>query len=189
MRGARPVGVPAHTLLTIMGLQPPFRVVWTDQDPLVRARTRARSTFVPVSRSTIGVVGVVLFRDVRLFDGSGRAPFAGAVPVEGTSISAVDREGDHMTVPSGFMVVSGRGATLMPGLVEAHAHLTFPSSVDRVFTGLDLPPEQHLLVAAHHARVLLDYGFHFRTLGGVPWSALRGRNPLSGVAAPHSEQL
>ena len=39
------------------------------------------------------------------------------------------------------------------------AHLTFPSSVDRVFTGLDLPPEQHLLVAAHNARVLLDHGF------------------------------
>jgi imidazolonepropionase-like amidohydrolase len=54
---------------------------------------------------------------------------------------------------------TAKGATLMPGLVEAHAHLTFPSSVDRMFAGLDLPAEEHLLVAAHNARVLLDHGF------------------------------
>ena len=51
------------------------------------------------------------------------------------------------------------GRLLIPGLVEAHAHLTWPSSVGRVFQGLQLPAEEHLLVAAYNARVLLDHGF------------------------------
>ena len=105
-----------------------------------------------------GVVGAIVFRDVEVFDGSGRASFAGSVMVEGRYITGVG-DGADLVEQRDVTVVDGRGATLMPGLVEAHAHLTFPSSVDRVFTGLDLPPEQHLLVAAHNAHILLDHGF------------------------------
>ena len=100
----------------------------------------------------------MLFRDVRIFDGSGQVPFLGDVVVDGPRIERVCRAGDAVAV-DGATVVSHRGATLMPGLVEAHAHLSFPSSVGRVFDGLDLPPEEHLLVTAHNARVLLDHGF------------------------------
>ena len=100
----------------------------------------------------------MFFRDVRIFDGSGRLPFRGDVVVNGTLIELVCRAGEAVAV-DGATVVSHRGATLMPGLVEAHAHLSFPSSVDRIFDGLDLPPEEHLLVTAHNARVLLDHGF------------------------------
>lgn len=106
------------------------------------------------------VVGVILFRDVEVFDGSGRAPFPGTVVVDGSNIVRVEpRAGMGVGAGRDTTVIDGHGATLMPGLVEAHAHVTFPSSVERVFTGLDLPPEQHLLVAAHNARVLLDHGF------------------------------
>ncbi len=47
----------------------------------------------------------------------------------------------------------------MPGLVEAHAHLTWPSSVERVVNTMKLPLEEHLLVTAQNARILLDHGF------------------------------
>ncbi len=57
------------------------------------------------------------------------------------------------------VVFDGEGATLMPGLVEAHAHLTWPSSVERVVNAMKLPPEEHLLVTAQNARILLDHGF------------------------------
>ena len=99
----------------------------------------------------------MVFRDVRIFDGSGLVPFLGDVVVDGSRIERVCRAGDGEV--DGSTVVSHPGATLMPGLVEAHAHLSFPSSVGRVFDGLDLPPEEHLLVTAHNARVLLDHGF------------------------------
>ena len=100
----------------------------------------------------------VLFRDVHIFDGTGGAAYRGSVLVDGERIEAVVPSG-HDTATIDAMVVTHPGATLMPGLVEAHAHLSFPSSIGRVFERLDLPPEEHLLVTAHNARVLLDHGF------------------------------
>ena len=47
----------------------------------------------------------------------------------------------------------------MPGLVEAHAHLSWPSSVGRIINTMTLPPEEHLLVTARNAKVTLDAGF------------------------------
>ena len=47
----------------------------------------------------------------------------------------------------------------MPGMVEAHAHLSWPSSVGRIFDAMVLPPEEHLLVTARNARVTLEAGF------------------------------
>jgi imidazolonepropionase-like amidohydrolase len=49
--------------------------------------------------------------------------------------------------------------TLMPGMVEAHAHLSWPSSVERVVNAMKLPAEEHLLVTAQNARITLDHGF------------------------------
>jgi imidazolonepropionase-like amidohydrolase len=98
------------------------------------------------------------FVNVRVFDGSGSQPFAGEVLVRGNSIEAVTRVGASMK-REGAHVVDGGGATLMPGLVEAHAHLTWPSSVERVVNAMKLPLEEHLLVTAQNARITLEHGF------------------------------
>lgn len=47
----------------------------------------------------------------------------------------------------------------MPGLVEAHTHLAFPSPIERIVPCFGLPPEESLLISARHARILLDHGF------------------------------
>ncbi|HWO39217.1 MAG TPA: amidohydrolase family protein, partial [Candidatus Acidoferrum sp.] len=57
------------------------------------------------------------------------------------------------------LVVDGSGATLMPGMTEAHAHLSWPSSVERFVPGMSLPAEDLLLNTARNARILLDHGF------------------------------
>jgi imidazolonepropionase-like amidohydrolase len=44
-------------------------------------------------------------------------------------------------------------------MVEAHAHLTWPSSVERVVNAMHMPLEQHVLVTAQNARITLDHGF------------------------------
>ena len=68
-----------------------------------------------------------VFTHVRLFDGSGSAPFAGELRVDGNRITAIARDGAQ--VPrDGARVIDGGGGVLMPGLVEAHAHLTWPTS-------------------------------------------------------------
>jgi imidazolonepropionase-like amidohydrolase len=100
----------------------------------------------------------LLFTNVVVFDGSGRLPFPGEVRVDGTRIGAV-AEGTGQIDREQVTVLNGRGMTLMPGLVEAHAHLSWPSSVERVINSMKLPAEEHLLVTAQNARITLDHGF------------------------------
>lgn len=99
-----------------------------------------------------------LFTDVMIFDGTGSAPFAGEVRVEGSRISAIGRDGVRLP-RDGARVIDGGGGVLMPGMTEAHAHLTWPSSVERFVPGMYLPPEALALTAARNARILLDHGF------------------------------
>ncbi|KDB50714.1 amidohydrolase [Sphaerotilus natans subsp. natans DSM 6575] len=100
----------------------------------------------------------LIFTQVRIFDGSGSAPFAGEVRIEGQRITAVARDGAQVPRDRA-RVIDGRGGVLMPGLTEAHAHLTWPSSVEKFVPGMWLPPEQLALTAARNARILLDHGF------------------------------
>jgi imidazolonepropionase-like amidohydrolase len=102
---------------------------------------------------------MILFVNARIFDGSGAPPFAGEVLVEGNRIAAVVRAGGESIPRDNVMVVDGLGTTLMPGLTEAHAHLSWPSSVERFVPGMNLPPEDLLLNTARNARILLDHGF------------------------------
>ena len=101
----------------------------------------------------------VLYTNVMIFDGSGAGRFPGEVLVRGDAIEAVARGDERLDRAGVDVVFDGEGATLMPGLVEAHAHLTWPSSVERVVNAMKLPPEEHLLVTAQNARILLDHGF------------------------------
>jgi imidazolonepropionase-like amidohydrolase len=100
----------------------------------------------------------VLFRDVRVFDGTGADRFPGSVLVRGNRIDAVVTGDDEVDV-NDAIVVDGRGGTLMPGMVEGHAHLTWPSSIERVVDAMVLPIEDHMLTAAVNARITLDAGF------------------------------
>src|SRR5271170_5251127 len=102
---------------------------------------------------------MILFVNARIFDGSGAALFAGEVLVKENRIAAVARAGSAPLSRENAMVVDGSGATLMPGLTEAHAHLSWPSSVERFVPGMNLPAEDLLLNTARNARILLDHGF------------------------------
>jgi imidazolonepropionase-like amidohydrolase len=78
--------------------------------------------------------------------------------VEGRHVASVARDGERVSRDNA-RVFDLRGATLMPGLTEAHAHLTWPSSVEKFVPGMSLPPEELALTAARNARILLDHGF------------------------------
>jgi imidazolonepropionase-like amidohydrolase len=98
-----------------------------------------------------------LFADVRVIDGSGADPFPAHVLIEGNRIKSVDRSRDLRSTGD-VTVIDGSGATLMPGLVEAHAHISFANTPDLTSLG-DIPPEEHTLLAARHAKLMLDQGF------------------------------
>lgn len=97
-----------------------------------------------------------LITNVRILDGTGREPFAGSVRVEGSRIADV-AAGAALAGRPGEQIMDGRGATLMPGLIEPHAHLSFADVVSYELTRL--PPEEHLLATIRNARTMLDSGY------------------------------
>jgi imidazolonepropionase-like amidohydrolase len=103
-----------------------------------------------------GSMDRTLIANASIFDGSGAAPYAGDVMVEGQRIAAVQPGGGLPR--SGARVVDGTGATLMPGLVEPHGHVSYPDAASNAaFTRL--PPEEHVLVTMRNARTMLDCGY------------------------------
>ena len=63
----------------------------------------------------------------------GAAPKAQAVAVEGDRISIVGSDADASArIGPSTHVIELDGRTLMPGMVEAHGHLTWPTSVERM---------------------------------------------------------
>ncbi|UZW57371.1 amidohydrolase family protein [Sphingobium sp. JS3065] len=75
-------------------------------------------------------------------------------------------EGDRIAeiAPRGQLAVDGAqeidasGATLIPGLVDAHGHLSFPFTTYATEIE-DTPPEESILITLHNARRMLDAGF------------------------------
>src|SRR5947209_10425323 len=106
------------------------------------------------------MTGNVVFTNVRVLDGSGDYPFTGEVVVQGNRIRSVSRAASRIAGAGvgGQTVIDGQGATLMPGLCDAHLHLSWNNA-----PGIDpiqmMPPEEHILVTAEMAKLVLDAGF------------------------------
>lgn len=98
-----------------------------------------------------------LFRNVRVLDGSGADPFSGEVLVKGNRIAQISRGGMPIAAP-GAEVIDGGGSTLLPGLIESHAHVTFLDTSSLEALG-EVPPEEHTLRATKNAKKFLDQGF------------------------------
>lgn len=101
--------------------------------------------------------GVTMVRAARLIDGRGGAPIAPAmVRVEGDRIAAV---GTNLPVPAGARVIDLGGATLLPGLIDLHTHLTNRFGVHWEQGLVSTTPGHDALWGAHNARVTLLAGF------------------------------
>ena len=98
-----------------------------------------------------------LFTNVSVLDGTGAQPFAGEVLVDGNRIKEVGKTGAKLP-RDGAAVVDGGGATLMPGLIESHGHISFCDTSTLEGLG-DIPPEEHTLKTMKYAKVMLDQGF------------------------------
>ena len=113
--------------------------------------------------------GTTTFVDVRVIDGSGAPPFDAEVTVRGNRIERVQRVSGRANGTGAFRdggdgrarggrIVEGRGMTLMPGLIDAHLHLSWNNA-----PGIDpiqmMPPEEHMLVCVEMAKLVLDSGF------------------------------
>jgi len=132
-------------------------------------------------------MAATLITNVSVFDGASAALFPGEVLIENERVRAVARGGERLAAP-GAEIVDGGGGTLMPGLIEPHAHLTFTCAVDRIVPSFMPPIEEHVFVTAHNAKTILDYGYTSAFSGGAtrPQIEVRLRDEIARgfVAGP-----
>ena len=120
----------------------------------------------------------------RLIDGRGGAPISPAmVRIEGDRIVAV---GATLPVPPGARVIDLGHATLLPGLIDLHTHLTDKFGVHWEAALVTTTPAEAALWGARNARVTLDAGFTTcREMGPTwPYTDVALRNAIDDGAVP-----
>ena len=121
-----------------------------------------------------------LVRGAHVWDGTARPPtYHGAVLVEGDCIRAVGPAADFAAIADVVPVDDFPGATIMPGLVDAHTHLCGFGDGRPGDALPDLPPEILLLNAARNVRTHLHAGVTtLRDLGTPGQIAFRLRDAV-----------
>jgi len=103
---------------------------------------------------------VIALKAARMFDGKSRTLVQnGVVIVQGNAIADV---GSNLPIPSGAEVIDLGDATLAPGFMDAHTHLTLDYSGDynvRRLHELDLNVSEQTIRATTFARATVEAGF------------------------------
>ncbi|MFC4992440.1 metal-dependent hydrolase family protein [Rubritalea tangerina] len=77
-----------------------------------------------------------LIKNVNIFDGKSEALAKGSsVLIENNLIKSV---GKDVKAPEGATVIDGQGGTLMPGLIDGHAHVMINANFDEVEKNMDI---------------------------------------------------
>ena len=126
----------------------------------------------------------VVLKAAHLFDSvSGKLIEHGVVVVSGTKIQAV---GSDAKIPAGAQVIDLGDATLLPGFIDAHVHLSEQSSPDWYhdwFDSIMRFPAEQALYGAHYAKVTLEAGVTtVRDLGSSDYISLGLRNAINAGA-------
>ncbi len=138
-----------------------------------------------------GAPHALVLKAARLFDPkSGGVVAPGVVVLENGRIAAV---GAAAAVPSGAEVVDLGDATLLPGLIDAHVHLTMEASEnwyrDFYQMVMRLPAEQ-AFYAERYARRTLEAGFTtVRNVGAEDYVDVGLRNAINAGLVPGPRML
>lgn len=102
----------------------------------------------------------ITFSNVRILDATGEAPYTGDVTVSGNRIKSINRSGmgSYSFNTNGGQRIDCRGMTLMPGLIDAHLHLSW-NNAPGVNPIQMMPVEEHVINCIEMAKVVLDAGF------------------------------
>jgi imidazolonepropionase-like amidohydrolase len=123
----------------------------------------------------------VVLKAAHLFDAvSGKLTDHGMVLVDGGRIVAV---GSNIKVPAGARVIDLGDATLLPGFIDSHVHLSMEMSDNwykDFYNDMMRFPAEKALYGSKYARETLEAGFTtVRDLGGRDWVPLGLRNAIN----------
>ncbi|HZS97814.1 MAG TPA: amidohydrolase family protein [Terriglobales bacterium] len=106
-----------------------------------------------------------------------------AIVIEGDKIVSIGAASDTKPDPS-TQVIDLPNATVLPGLIDAHTHLTFdPKTLG--YEGLGISTPREALVGARNARVTLEAGFTtVRNVGAGGYSDIALRDAINDGDVP-----
>jgi imidazolonepropionase-like amidohydrolase len=123
-----------------------------------------------------------LFRNVRVFDGmADRLSAPTSVLVRGNLIAAI---GPAARGSAAATIVEGGGRTLMPGLIDAHTHLSFSSLMPEQMLAPNVTPATVQAAAAAEAERMLLRGFTTARDMGGPIFELKARIDSGAAMGP-----
>lgn len=134
---------------------------------------------------------IVAVKAARLFDGKADALVAnGVVLVQGSKILAV---GSNLAIPAGAETIDLGDATLSPGFIDAHTHLTGESTDDwkqQFVDGFRREVSEKAIESTVHARKVLEAGFTtVRDVGSSDMLDVGLRNAIARGLVPGPRML
>ena len=102
----------------------------------------------------------IMFTNARILDATGESTYTGEVEISGNRIKSINKQGvgSYNWNSNGTQRIDCRGMTLMPGLIDAHLHLSWNNAAGVEPINM-MPIEEHTLVCVEMAKLLLDSGF------------------------------
>jgi imidazolonepropionase-like amidohydrolase len=133
----------------------------------------------------------IVLKAAHLFDSvSGTLTEHGVVVVSGSKIQAV---GSDAAIPVGAEVIDLGDATLLPGFIDAHVHLSEESSPNWYrdwFNSIMRFPAEQALYGAHYAKITLEAGVTtVRDVGSSDYISLGLRNAINAGQIPGPRML
>ena len=133
----------------------------------------------------------MVLKAAHVFDAvSGKLLDHGMVVVVGAKIQSAGSDG---AIPGNAQVIDLGDATLLPGFIDAHVHLSGESGPEWYhdwFDGIMRFPAEQSLYGAHYAKVTLEAGITtVRDLGSVDYIALGLRNAIEAGMIPGPRML
>jgi imidazolonepropionase-like amidohydrolase len=154
--------------------------------PLFAAIALTGVTQLSFAQTAPPAKSVIVLKARHLFDSvSGKMLEPGMVIVNGNKIQAV---GADLKIPENAQVIELGEATLLPGFIDAHVHLSSESSKNWYgdwFDGMMRFPAEQSMYAAHYAKATLEAGVTtVRDLGSLDYISLGLRNGIKAGVIP-----